>query len=75
MGAGDRYMQDKFTVPMSGKGTWPFKSKSEQRRLEEQGVADCIECGGRAIPGTAHMDKRDDDRPRRRVCMGKVIAG
>lgn len=30
MGAGDRFMQKSFSVPMTGKGTWPFPPKAER---------------------------------------------
>jgi len=27
MGRGDRYLDPKFTVPMTGKGDWPFPTR------------------------------------------------
>lgn len=75
MGAGDRYMQEKFSVAMSGKGEWPFGNEEPEEII---GKEECGECG-QTVPVTPngaviHMDKRDDGRPKRRVCFGKVIA-
>ena len=74
MGAGDRFMQEKFSVPMSGKGKWPFDNEKPEEIISHEV---CGECGARVpVTGagaTIHMDLRDEGRPSRRVCFGKVV--
>lgn len=70
MGAGDQFMRPKFSVGMPGGDKWPFE-KREEIGPESRGA--CGECGADAVIGSAHTDARDEDRPRKRVCFGKVV--
>jgi len=75
MGAGDRFQEPRFSVPMpGGDRPWPFEvmARSRRRRLAVQAPKPfglCPVCGHVGAPG--HYDERDTARVRRRVCFGR----
>ena len=77
MGAGDRFQEPRFSVPMpGGDRPWPFEvvSRSRLRRVAAQSQVElyytCSVCGNVGAPG--HYDARDTARVRRRVCFGRT---
>lgn len=66
-----KYERKSFSVPMPGDAVryWPFESCLDATAMHTV----CGECGALRAPGVPHTDARDEGRPKRRVCFGKVV--
>ena len=70
------YLKPTFTLPAGPRADvpWPFEAR---KILPDP----CLECGREGVRDAekntvvGHTDRRDEGRPRKRVCFGKVIAG
>lgn len=83
MARGCDYEKPRFSVPVSNGSAdspWPLGKTIEAEERQRRYPAPCPECERAFVKDPeknavlAHTDLRDEGRPRKRVCFGKVVA-